>query len=73
MNDFAWMLEADPHESTTLLHQALLLAEVPGSPIGMDNPRRGTGAIWRTAAAAAVGQVEGARHETGKAAIPAFM
>jgi hypothetical protein len=42
MNDFAWMLEVDPREPTSLLDRALLLAESHCKPIGMDNPRRAT-------------------------------
>jgi hypothetical protein len=42
MNDFAWMLDVDSGEPMTLLDRALLLAEVPCKPIGMDSPRRAT-------------------------------
>jgi hypothetical protein len=46
MNDFAWMAEVDPRETMSLLDRALLLAECPCKPIGMDNPRRATVALF---------------------------
>jgi hypothetical protein len=46
MNDFAWMAEVDPRETMSLLDRALLLAESPCKPIGMDNPRQATVALF---------------------------
>ena len=46
MNDFVVMLGTEPEEPTTLLDRALLLAEVPCSPIDMENPRRATLALF---------------------------
>jgi hypothetical protein len=46
MNDFAWMAEVDPRETMSLLDRALLLAESPCKPIGMQDPRRATVALF---------------------------
>jgi len=47
MNDFAWMMEAYV-EDHSLLELALKLAECPCSPLGMNNPRETTLALFST-------------------------
>lgn len=58
MNDFVVMLGTEPEEPTTLLDRALLLAEVPCSPIGMQNPRRATLALFNERQAPSLSRVK---------------
>jgi hypothetical protein len=46
MNDFAWMMQGYIEHEPSLLHVALKLSEAPCSPLGMNNPREATRALF---------------------------